>query len=303
MSFQLLPATVRCVNYIWPGKSAAGGIFKPSRPPVCRLLWRSLSDFASFSWECRVPGGSRRCWAVYFLPSTTQPLGPGLTSRDLGSSRPCVCAREGLKPAVITVRLSGCQLQNDIFFVISAKWGDFPSQPSVAIKPGRTSLKACPPAKRVARLKVPVRTFRGNGTASSYSECSAAEFVWGRCITQSPGTCPVSPVPFSEWSEEAYGGRWAAPERQRPRRLSIQLGPAGFVGEGCARPLGVCVWCGALARQKPWEGNTGKAEGNAQATGKAGLKKRWGRNMSPKISWGHRNQMEGEGSQWWNPGQ
>lgn len=38
VSLQLLPATVRCVNYIWSGKSATGSIFKPSRPPVCRLL-------------------------------------------------------------------------------------------------------------------------------------------------------------------------------------------------------------------------------------------------------------------------
>lgn len=111
VSLQRLPATVRCVNYIWPGKSAAGSIFKPSRPPVCRLLWRSLSDFASFSWEGRVPGSSLRCLAVYFLPSTTQPSGPGLTSRALGSGRPCVCAGEGLSPAAVMVRLSGCQLQ------------------------------------------------------------------------------------------------------------------------------------------------------------------------------------------------
>lgn len=111
VSLQLLPATVRCVNYIWPGKSATGSIFKPSRPPVCRLLWRSFTDFASFSWEWRVPSSSLWCWARYFLPSTTQPSGHGLTSRDLGSSRPCVCAGESLSPAVVTVWLSESQLQ------------------------------------------------------------------------------------------------------------------------------------------------------------------------------------------------
>lgn len=29
VSLQLLPAAMRCVNYIWPGNSAAGSIFKP----------------------------------------------------------------------------------------------------------------------------------------------------------------------------------------------------------------------------------------------------------------------------------
>lgn len=110
VSLQLLPATVRCVNYTWPGKYVAGGIFKPPGPPVCRLLWRSLSNFASFSWECEVPSGSLRCWAVCFLPSMMQPLGPGLPLQDLGSSRTCVCSR-GLSLVVVTVWLSGCQLQ------------------------------------------------------------------------------------------------------------------------------------------------------------------------------------------------
>lgn len=48
---------------------------------------------------------------VEFLACTMQSLGPRLTSQDLGSSRPCVCAGEGLSLAVVMVQLSGCQLQ------------------------------------------------------------------------------------------------------------------------------------------------------------------------------------------------
>lgn len=83
-------------------------------------------------------------------------------------------------------------------------------------------------------LFIPSMEMEGMEIASYHLQVSTAKLnlVWD--IIQSPGTCSVTSVLFSESGEEAYGGH-AAPERKRPPRLNIQLHLVDFVHEACAQ--------------------------------------------------------------------
>lgn len=76
VSLQLLPATLRCVNYIWPGKSAAGSIFKPGLhfAGCCDAVHPTLRVSHG---NAGCPAAARDTWLLSFWPAQCNPQGPG----------------------------------------------------------------------------------------------------------------------------------------------------------------------------------------------------------------------------------
>lgn len=142
---------MRCVNYIWPGKSAPGSIFKPG------LSFAGCCDAVHLTWW--VSHGNAGCW-VFGLHDAT--LGAQANISRLGKQQTlCVC-RGGFEPgAVIMVQLSGGQLQ------VSSE-GTFPAGQGLPLNPGGWA-QGWPP--QVPALLQSIRF-------SSKSSCSYSLWKW-----------------------------------------------------------------------------------------------------------------------------